>query len=103
MKIWDDLQLNSKVIWSADHLDAINDLREERKPLAHLKVNLTQARQEIAIAINLEGECLDIIYMVEKLNSLMIGKLASEFEVSVINVVYPRAKVDIAGLKIGLN
>ena len=99
-KIWSDLQLNSKVTWSPDHLDAINDLREERKPLAHPKVNLTQARQEVAITIpNLEGECLDIIYMVEKLSSLMmLGKLASEFEVSVINVVYPGAKMGIAGL-----
>ena len=100
LKIWNDLQLNSKVIWSANHWEAINDLREERKPLAHLKVNLTQARQEVTITIhNLEGECLDIIYMVEKLNSLMIlGKLASEFEDSVTNDVYPRAKMDIVGL-----
>ena len=94
------MQLNSRVVWSANHLDALNDLREERNPLDNPKVNLTQARQEVAITIpNLERECLDTIYMVEKLNSLMmLGKLASEFEDSVINVVYPGAKMDIAGL-----
>ena len=99
--IWDYLQTNSNVVWCDDHVDAIKNLKEVRNPLAHpKKINLTQARQEVPKTIpNLESECLDIIYMVEKLSSLMmLGKLASEFEDSVINVVYPGAKMDIAGL-----
>ena len=99
--IWDYLQENSNVVWCDDHVDAIKDLKEVRNPLAHpKKVNLTQARQEVTITIpSREGPCLDIINIVEKLSSLMmLGKLASKFEDSVINVVYPGANMDIAGL-----